>query len=72
MTRQELRDQIALLDLGNRPAEIPHRREMVALLDSGADCFHRSCHPAHFTGSAFVVSADGSKALLHHHRKLDC
>jgi 8-oxo-dGTP pyrophosphatase MutT (NUDIX family) len=34
-------------------------------------CFHRDCFPGHFTGSALVVSADGSRALLHHHRKLD-
>ncbi len=44
---------------------------MVALLDSVPDCFLRSCFPAHFTGSALVVSHDGQRALLHHHRKLD-
>jgi 8-oxo-dGTP pyrophosphatase MutT (NUDIX family) len=27
--------------------------------------------PGHFTGSAWVVSADGERALLMHHRKLD-
>jgi len=36
-----------------------------------ADCCERSCVPGHFTGSAWVVSADGERALLLHHRKLD-
>jgi len=38
---------------------------------SHADCCERSCEPGHFTGSAWVVSADGERALLLHHRKLD-
>jgi 8-oxo-dGTP pyrophosphatase MutT (NUDIX family) len=36
-----------------------------------ADCCERTCGPGHFTGSAWVVSADGERALLLHHRKLD-
>ena len=36
-----------------------------------ADCCERTCIPGHFTGSAWVVSADGERALLMHHRKLD-
>jgi 8-oxo-dGTP pyrophosphatase MutT (NUDIX family) len=44
---------------------------MVELLDSCPNCFKRDTYPAHFTGSAFVVSADGGRGLLHHHRKLD-
>ena len=36
-----------------------------------ADCCERTCVPGHFTGSAWVVSADGQRALLLHHRKLD-
>ena len=71
MTRAEFRDQLAALDLSERSAEEPFRQKMIELIDSGADCFRRTCFPAHFTGSALVVSADGSKALLHHHRKLD-
>lgn len=71
MTRQEFRQQLVELDLMERPGEIPFRERMIALLDQAEDCFHRFCFPAHFTGSALVVSADGSKALLHHHRKLD-
>jgi len=44
---------------------------MLTLLDSTQDCFFRSSFPAHFTGSALVLSTDGRRALLHHHRKLD-
>lgn len=33
--------------------------------------FRREHHPGHFTGSAFVVSADGRRALLTHHAKLN-
>ncbi|HET8899880.1 MAG TPA: NUDIX hydrolase [Rhodanobacteraceae bacterium] len=34
------------------------------------DAFLRSCHSGHFTGSAWVVSADGQRSLLTHHKKL--
>ena len=34
------------------------------------DCFERSCVPGHITGSAWILSPDGSRALLTHHRKL--
>jgi len=71
MNRTEFRAQLADLDLTDRPDEQPDRERMLALLDSTPDCFHRTSFPGHFTGSALVVSADGSKTLLHHHRKLD-
>jgi 8-oxo-dGTP pyrophosphatase MutT (NUDIX family) len=35
------------------------------------DPFRRERPEGHFTGSAWVVSADGERALLLHHRKLD-
>ena len=35
------------------------------------DCCERTCEPGHFTGSAWVVSTDGERTLLLHHRKLD-
>lgn len=70
MSRLDLRQQLEDLDLAS-PAELFHRERMLALLDGAPECFHRSCFPAHFTGSALVVSADGSRALLHHHRFLD-
>ena len=71
MTRASLRAQLASLDLSKRPDEIPARDRMLTLLDGTPDCFARSSFPAHFTGSALVVNADGSQVLLHHHRKLD-
>jgi 8-oxo-dGTP pyrophosphatase MutT (NUDIX family) len=42
----------------------------VAFLDSSADVFERSHPPGHFTGSAWLVSADQERVLLTHHRKL--
>ncbi len=35
-----------------------------------AQCFERTLAPGHFTGSAWLVSADGRRVLLTHHRKL--
>ncbi|MBS0431876.1 MAG: NUDIX hydrolase, partial [Proteobacteria bacterium] len=34
------------------------------------DAFERTCAFGHFTGSAWVASADGARVLLTHHRKL--
>jgi 8-oxo-dGTP pyrophosphatase MutT (NUDIX family) len=34
------------------------------------DCFERSNHEGHVTGSAWIVSADRRRYLLTHHRKL--
>ena len=39
-------------------------------LQSGGAPYERSHPPGHFTGSAWLVSADGQRALLTHHRKL--
>ncbi|MEO5559761.1 MAG: NUDIX hydrolase [Dokdonella sp.] len=36
-----------------------------------ADAASRQRLPGHLTGSAWLVSADGQRALLTHHRKLD-
>ena len=41
-----------------------------ALLRDDGPVFERRRLEAHFTGSAFVVSADGHRALLLHHSKL--
>ncbi len=43
--------------------------QFLALL-AEQDCFLRSRLDAHFTGSAWLVSADGRRVLLTHHRKL--
>ena len=53
-----------------------HRDETVTValfLDFLADhpqCFERTLAHGHFTGSAWLVSADGTRVLLTHHRKL--
>jgi 8-oxo-dGTP pyrophosphatase MutT (NUDIX family) len=71
MNRAEFRNVLLSLDLSDRPDEAACRQRMIELLDSCPSCFRRDAFPAHFTGSAFVVSADGARSLLHHHRKLD-
>ncbi|MBS7455873.1 NUDIX hydrolase [Coralloluteibacterium stylophorae] len=43
----------------------------LAFLRSSAYVFERRHEVGHFTGSAWLVSADGQRALLMHHRKLD-
>lgn len=45
--------------------------QFVEFLHSHADVFRRSHGEGHFTGSAWLVSADGQRAMLMHHRKLD-
>jgi ADP-ribose pyrophosphatase YjhB (NUDIX family) len=45
--------------------------EFVALLDDPLDPFVRERLAGHFTASALVVSADGQRTLLTHHRKLN-
>jgi 8-oxo-dGTP pyrophosphatase MutT (NUDIX family) len=45
----------------------PH---FIELLASGEHSFRREAREAHFTGSAWLVSADGERVLLTHHRKL--
>src|SRR6185312_8904963 len=40
-------------------------------LRTHADAFERSNPVGHFTGSSWLVSADGARVLLMHHRKLD-
>lgn len=71
MNRSELRAQLAQLDLSDRADEQQARERMIELLEATERCFWRDQFPGHFTGSALVVNADGSQALLHHHRKLD-
>lgn len=56
-------------------ARHPEEGEVVAdfevFLASHAQVFERSHVAGHFTGSAWLVSADGERVLLTHHRKLD-
>ena len=70
MIRSEFRALLTSLDLSGSPEEAPARQRMLTLADSKPDCFYRTCFPAHFTGSALVLSADGQRTLLTHHRNL--
>lgn len=52
-----------------------HERAMtedtIRFVEEHEDCFERACVPGHLTGSAWIVDAARSRALLTHHRKLD-
>lgn len=52
------------------PAEQAARPLFTAFLGSSPEAFERHHPPGHFTGSAWLVSADGQRVLLTHHRKL--
>ncbi|MEO6103988.1 MAG: NUDIX hydrolase, partial [Pseudoxanthomonas sp.] len=55
------------------PAESETVNRFRQLLESegGSDPFRRERLDGHFTGSAWLVSADRQRAALLHHRKLD-
>jgi len=71
------RDECAALsaELARYRARWPGEAEVVdhfgALLGEGTGAFVRERLGGHFTASAWLVSADGGRALLTHHRKLD-
>ena len=45
--------------------------ELVRFVTENVDCCERSLSIGHLTGSAWLVSRDGERALLMHHRKLN-
>ena len=47
-----------------------HRRSILDFVDLHDDALYRSCRAGHLTGSALVVSGDGSRIVMLHHRKL--
>jgi hypothetical protein len=53
------------------PGERAEAELFVELLSDGAHGFERARLEGHFTASSWLVSADGRRALLTHHRKLD-
>jgi 8-oxo-dGTP pyrophosphatase MutT (NUDIX family) len=62
----------AALDAYDRqaPEQAAETRLFADFLVSSPDVFERRHPPGHFTGSAWLVSADGQRVLLTHHRKL--
>lgn len=66
------RSLIELLDAyrAAHPEEGAVADRIADLVAGHADCYERSCRPGHLTASAWVVSADGHRHLLLHHRKL--
>lgn len=60
--------------LADFAAAHPAERETVALFEtfraSHADVFERHHPPGHFTASCWLVSGDGERLLMTHHRKL--
>jgi 8-oxo-dGTP pyrophosphatase MutT (NUDIX family) len=59
---------------GRQPAEsgqVEAAELFAGFLDSHVEVFQRRHRVGHFTGSAWLVSADGMRVLLTHHRKLD-
>ena len=50
--------------------ELVFKDRMLAFLAEHTDAFERSLQVGHFTASAWLVSRDGSQALLMHHAKL--
>ncbi|GHD69769.1 NUDIX hydrolase [Luteimonas padinae] len=53
------------------PEEAAEARLFIDLLGEGEHAFLRERLKGHFTASALLVSADGRRTLLTHHRKLD-
>ena len=53
------------------PDEVQVVRAFLELLDDPLDPFLRERLDGHFTGAAWLVSADGQRILLTHHRKLE-
>jgi 8-oxo-dGTP pyrophosphatase MutT (NUDIX family) len=64
-----------LADFGEYLPRFPREAGSVAqfsdFLRSHPSVFERSHVQGHFTGSAWLISADGERVLLMHHRKLD-
>ncbi len=52
------------------PAETAIADRFAAFAAAHADCLLRSCAPGHITASAWILAAEGERALLTHHRKL--
>lgn len=61
----------ALRDYARRyPDDAALADDFIAFAQSSPDVFERRHRLGHFTGSAWLLSADGQRVLLMHHRKL--
>lgn len=60
----------ALHGFGEASPGDPDVHGFLRFLASAPEVFERTHGPGHFTGSAWLVSADGERVLLTHHRKL--
>lgn len=61
--------------LAHKPdaAEQQHFRDICNLIETHGDaCFYRThFNPGHMTGSGLLISADGNRVLMNHHKFLD-
>ena len=69
MHRKPLLDLLARYRAAH-PDETACADRVSALVETQRDCFERSCFPSHITASAWLLSPDGKRFLLTHHRKL--
>ncbi|MGL4298475.1 MAG: NUDIX hydrolase [Candidatus Neomicrothrix subdominans] len=65
VTRAQLRATLI-----GREGAADDRDRILAFLDDHPDAAHRSCAPGHLTGSAVIVDATGSRALMMLHAKI--
>ena len=64
------RNQLLSL-LQNYQGEASTKERLINFIESNPDCFERTNLSGHITASCWLVSQDGEKVLLTHHRKLD-
>lgn len=66
------RPLLALLGhyLERHPEEAGEGGRVRDLVEARAGCFGRRCLPGHITASSWIVTEDGQRCLLTHHRKL--
>lgn len=69
MHRNQLLELLANYD--PTPEEEVFKNRMIEFLQNHEDAFERSLAKGHITASAWLVSNDGTQALLMHHAKLD-
>jgi 8-oxo-dGTP pyrophosphatase MutT (NUDIX family) len=68
--RKPLLDLLARYRVAH-PDEAACADRITAFVEGNTDCFERTCWAGHVTASAWVLSPDGRRFLLTHHRKLD-